>query len=633
MKKTILCLIFISGLLLAKGNNIDSALIKSKVIEWSNALSNRDLDKLDRLYSSNLIFYCEEHDKSHCVNVKRKALKASPNFSQSIISNIAITIYDSGVIKCDFTKEVKSKGKTKDYKSYLLFKEENGTYLITGEGDEITDNKLNYRLNIGNPIQASVQVIDKPEPFDFKILGLIIAGILIIILLIVVLKKKSKKEPNSEQPINLYPNELAAIPLNTEIELANNESENKIDIRSKTVEAAENAKKAFSATLDHTKTFITKLFDAADSIDRKLYGVRMKVFIWGCFLVLIGAPLIDMLLEVLVIGYKSDILTFVLTASFLVFIIVMVLSFIGSWRDDNGNVTWARTKSRLQTYYQILNDTVETTKTNSKDENLYKLGRVLFFIGIGWKALQNLSVFTRHLLAPLGIELKSFRAFEKITNHYYWIPLLAGIGVIAYLYKNNKQILERIKNEFGEFLGRTQNEDSKYSNSIVKIEQKQSIELVINAKEEQHINDVVALSNSVLFNDFALALQNWNPRGAYYEYEYQDRLIRHLRKNLPQALVESEYPIGDKSDGNRGRADIVINNTILIEMKRDSSAGAIQRAKGQMAQYSEAWKNKGPVILLLCDYNYEHAKTAFSSTMQDLLKLERPVLTIVAKTK
>jgi hypothetical protein len=52
-----------------------------------------------------------------------------------------------------------------------------------------------------------------------------------------------------------------------------------------------------------------------------------------------------------------------------------------------------------------------------------------------------------------------------------------------------------------------------------------------------------------------------------------------------------------------------------------------------MAQYSEAWKNKGPVILLLCDYNYEHAKTAFSSAMQDLLKLERPVLTIVVKTK
>ena len=101
---------------------------------------------------------------------------------------------------------------------------------------------------------------------------------------------------------------------------------------------------------------------------------------------------------------------------------------------------------------------------------------------------------------------------------------------------------------------------------------------------------------------------------------------------MPDATIDSEYPL-KKFSGRKGRADIVINDTILIEMKRDSSAGAVQRAQGQMAEYSVLWQNKGPVILLLCDYNFDHARAVYSSLMEDQAKLGRPVLTIVAKTK
>ena len=68
-------------------------------------------------------------------------------------------------------------------------------------------------------------------------------------------------------------------------------------------------------------------------------------------------------------------------------------------------------------------------------------------------------------------------------------------------------------------------------------------------------------------------------------------------------------------------------------MKRDSSAGAIQRAKGQIFQYSEYWHEKGPVILVLCDFDYEKAKLAFSSTMENLMTLQRPALVFVARPK
>ena len=385
----------------------------------------------------------------------------------------------------------------------------------------------------------------------------------------------------------------------------------------------------FNQTLTQTKTAITKLFDTVDNIDRKLYGRRMKLFIWGCLLVLVLAPLLDELL-----GVRSYRLTFYSTLLFFIFLVLLLLAFVGSWRDDTGNWSLPRAKSRLQTYYETLKDTVDTIKTTSQDENLFTVGQVLFFGGIAWKALQNISVFIRKPIEGLfSTRFSSLRKFEVFTNHYYWVPIIIGLGVIFYLYKKNPQILERIKNELRQLFGWGSSEPTKYSNEIVKVDIRQNNDLVINAKNEHQINSIKSASNSTLFSDFATALQNWNPRGAYYEYEYQDRLYRHLRKNMPDATIQLEYPIGDSSLGNKGRADIVVNDTILIEMKRDSSTGAVQRAKGQIHQYSEIWNNRGPVVLLLCDYNYEYARLSFSPTMTELAKLNRPVITIVAKPK
>jgi hypothetical protein len=210
---------------------------------------------------------------------------------------------------------------------------------------------------------------------------------------------------------------------------------------------------------------------------------------------------------------------------------------------------------------------------------------------------------------------------------------LIGITIIGYLYNKDVIILHRIKNELRQLLGLKLKDVSQYSVEIDSLPQKAITEFVINAKAENSITLGNDPNQPSLLNDFSLAIKSWNPRNYSTEYEYQDRLANHLRKMLPGATIKTEYPIGEKSLGNRGRGDIVVNDTILIEMKRDSSAGAIQRAKGQIAQYSEIWKDRGIVILLLCDYDYDHARLVFSSTMMDLAKLDRPVLTIVAKPK
>lgn len=367
----------------------------------------------------------------------------------------------------------------------------------------------------------------------------------------------------------------------------------------------------------------SKFFNTIDNVDRYLYGRKMKNFILGSIFVLLVSPVLDEFLEV-----PNDRLTYLTTLVFFLYVLIIFLAWISAWRDDSGKWTWQRAKSRLNMYYKISKDTAIETKTNSKDELLYKLGWGLFFGAICWKACQNLSVFIRKPIENITHTYRiRLRHFERITNHWYWVALIIGVGIMIYLYRSNPKILERIKKDLRQLFSGRQSYAGEYGNDAIKIDEDK---LIINSNKEEHIEAISATNKSILFNDFAVAIQKWKPNTFHYEYEYQDDLYRHLKKLIPNASIELEYPIGDKAHGNKGRADIVINDTILIEMKHNSNADAVQRAKGQMHQYSAIWNKRGPVILLLCNHDYEHAKLSYASTMIDLTKLERPVLTIVA---
>jgi hypothetical protein len=279
------------------------------------------------------------------------------------------------------------------------------------------------------------------------------------------------------------------------------------------------------------KSNITRFFDTIDQIDRKLYGKKLKLLIRGAVLVLIASPLVDLLFEEINRKYPNDALTFLSTLVFFLFVILLTLAFVGSWRDDDGNWTWKRAQSRLMTYYDSFKDSANRTRTNSNDELLFQIGQAMFWVSIVWKSFQNLSVFVRKPIEQVfNSRLTTLRSFEKSTNQYYWVVLMIGLGILIYLYRKNPQILERIKSNFGQLLGLGNSQNSKYAKEVVAIVTKTETELVINAKREDHITKILSTSNSNLFSDFIRALQNWQPRRAYYEYEFQDSLFRHLRK-------------------------------------------------------------------------------------------------------
>lgn len=391
----------------------------------------------------------------------------------------------------------------------------------------------------------------------------------------------------------------------------------------------EKANEYVTNALSKTKKGLTRFFDTIDIIDRKLYGKRVQYFAWGVLIVLVISPVLDWTLEI-----PHDRLTWLSTLIFVLFVAVMVLSWLSSWRDDAGNWTWHRAKSKLKSYYEIVRDTSVDAKKNTSEEFLYKAGKYLVFGSLTFQAFRNISIFIRKPLEHWSNDPRlGMRGFEHTVHKYYWIALIIGLAIIYYLYRKNGDIFAKIKHETRQIFGSANDLDNKYHNEIARIGLHEKDDLVINATLDNHLKIVISQSKSQLFTDFVNALSTWNPKNCYYEYEFQDKLCNYLRKKMPEAIIESEKPIGSVSIGNKGRADIVINDTILIEMKRDSSAGAIQRANGQINQYTQIWKDKGPVILLLCDHNFDHAKTSYTPALSDLFRLERPVLAIVANPK
>jgi hypothetical protein len=178
--------------------SIDTAEVNSIVRAWSNAHNTHDLSKFADLYADEVLYYCKLYSKDQCIKSKFKLLESGSDFKQRISSPITITAYKGGIVKCDFTKEVKYKGETKNYPAYLLLKQKGDAYLITGESDRITDSNLNFKPDIGSPIDYSIAGSETDEEFNSTPI-IIVVVLILMILIIVIVRKKSKSRTNIKE--------------------------------------------------------------------------------------------------------------------------------------------------------------------------------------------------------------------------------------------------------------------------------------------------------------------------------------------------------------------------------------------------------------------------------------------------
>lgn len=144
---------------------IDTAAISSLVHEWNFANNTRSIETFQNLYSDELLFYTQDLGEEAAVELKQDMFESKPGFRQNIASGITFTAYTSGVVKCDFIKEVWEQSRWRKYPSYLLISYNGNKYEVAGESDYPTDKTLSYQLNLGEPMEfhalASPQAVDQ----------------------------------------------------------------------------------------------------------------------------------------------------------------------------------------------------------------------------------------------------------------------------------------------------------------------------------------------------------------------------------------------------------------------------------------------------------------------------------------
>lgn len=163
-----LTVIFSVAMLSVSGQRLglDIPEMEAVVLAWNQANASRDSRAFDSLFADKLLFYTESVSRKRAIALKQKFFTSKPEFTQRLATEVTYIPYTSGVVLCEFTKEVYTAGSWKKYPSYLLLALENNKYIIVGESDIRTDRVLKYNLKIGEPLRikesetANIQAAD-----------------------------------------------------------------------------------------------------------------------------------------------------------------------------------------------------------------------------------------------------------------------------------------------------------------------------------------------------------------------------------------------------------------------------------------------------------------------------------------
>lgn len=109
------------------------------------------------------------------------------------------------------------------------------------------------------------------------------------------------------------------------------------------------------------------------------------------------------------------------------------------------------------------------------------------------------------------------------------------------------------------------------------------------------------LQGQQLFQDVLQEVQAWNPSKAYgHERNFQDELQDHLDERLNSrggGLMGPQKDIPVEKEHGKSKADLAIDDTVGIEMKRDLSNSQKKKLQGQIVDYLD---NYNYVIVCAC---------------------------------
>jgi hypothetical protein len=153
---------------------------------------------------------------------------------------------------------------------------------------------------------------------------------------------------------------------------------------------------------------------------------------------------------------------------------------------------------------------------------------------------------------------------------------------------------------------------------------------IIDCRNVESANLFASRAAHPLLANLLTVLGQWRPRYADAEKAYQHSLHRKLRQLVPAADPQREVPLPSEGRGYAGRVDIVLGHCVLIEMKRKLTTSSAQKAFGQIRMYAGLWREKGPVVLLLCETDAAFAASFLEAPIRELRTAGHSVVAIMA---
>jgi hypothetical protein len=129
--------------------------ITDLVWKWNSALHMSTIDQLNNLYATSVLSNGKQLTRAECIKEKLALLNQFAGLHQEIITPIEITCYQSGTIRCSFTKRVRYKETVGDYPGYLLLEKSGDHYQITGEGGQESEQSLKAGVKLGEEIAGT----------------------------------------------------------------------------------------------------------------------------------------------------------------------------------------------------------------------------------------------------------------------------------------------------------------------------------------------------------------------------------------------------------------------------------------------------------------------------------------------
>jgi hypothetical protein len=324
------------------------------------------------------------------------------------------------------------------------------------------------------------------------------------------------------------------------------------------------------------------VLDVADRVDAAFYGKRRLVLV---------------VLSLLVAGLSwweaasspRDLRwTAVGTLLLAAYLEVLLLARVGSFRDDAKRWSAQLVRERLTVFRE---DVVESFKAASAlpgSVRLRSAGAFLAGLAIVLLALHNVVVLTQVVLA----EVLSTRSTTLASvDSAVFLAGCAGLclGLALWL--------------LGLWLGRTARAADRLvvhdgERAALARAARDMPAAIIDCRDAEAIAALARATAHPLLGELLTSLAAWKPRSHPSEAGYVASLLRSLRQRMPSVSAERERPMRD--DKQRFRADLVLGDAVLVEMKRGLSAASAQRALGQVQMYARLWAQKGPVVLLIC---------------------------------